>query len=71
MRAYLITFLIIGAIVGVFLLTNYAHKSGRQECENKQLKVTNERQNKINSIGNVSFTHKLLVNGLRNKAAVW
>lgn len=71
MRIYLISFLILGAGIGTFFLFNYAHNSGMRECQNQTLKVTHDKQNKINSVGNTSFNHQLLTRGLRNKSAVW
>ena len=71
MRIYVIIAFVTFLLIGGYFAVKAIKETGKTETERDNLKVTNEVQNKINSVGNISYNHKLLVNGLRNAKSNW
>ena len=71
MKIYIIIAFVTFLLISGYFIVKAIKETGKTEAERDNLKVTNEIQNKINSVGNISFNHKLLVNSLRNAKGNW
>ncbi len=71
LRIYITLFFIFGSIMGVLFIFKKGERVGRQTETIKILKDTNEIQNKISKVGNISYDSKLLLECLRDSKKWW